>query len=103
MFASVWGVSYDEVITPSAERSLSGSPFSPNVTAGDLRNFIFSFMTNKAPGADNIRSCDLLRNFDNLGNLLLYVLNGIISSGIIAVGLQMPSSDHLIKEVREKA
>lgn len=99
-FASVWGESSDKFITPSyLERSLSGAAFLPNVTAQDLRTFVFSFKANKAPGVDNIRSWNLRKNFDTLVSLLLYVLNGIISSGIITVGVK---KFHFIKEVREK-
>lgn len=88
-FATVSGASQDDLITPiNLQYSSLSSAFLPTMTVEDLRIFLFSFKPNKAPGADNIRPCDLRRNFDVMSNILLYILNGIVNSGIIPIGLK---------------
>lgn len=88
-FASVSGVSHDEAISPiNLQLSCSASAFLPNMTMEDLRAIFFNFRPNKAPGSDSIRVGDIRRNFEVLGNVLLYILNGCISSGVIPVGFK---------------
>lgn len=73
----------DDAVPSNLDPSFKCSAHLPEMTMQDLRILISSFKLNKAPGADNIRLCDLRRNFDTLGNALLYIFNGIIKSEVI--------------------
>lgn len=65
------------------------SAFLPSLNEIDLHSMLFSFKASKSPGADGIRTCDLQRNFTQIKDVLLVMLNGFITSANIPDGLKV--------------
>lgn len=88
-FARTSGVIRDETKAQNTLRdSIIESAFLNPIDESQLHYLLFSLKPNKAPGKDGIRIIDLHRNFNTLKNVLLFLLNGILDSGIFPAELK---------------
>lgn len=91
IFASTSGIARDRKDTSTSSEHKLRSPssaFLPPLDLSILRSILFGIKRNKAPGIDGIRVGDLCRNFDAIKEVLLVMINGFLSSGIIPVDLK---------------
>uniref|UniRef100_L7LW06 Putative tick transposon n=1 Tax=Rhipicephalus pulchellus TaxID=72859 RepID=L7LW06_RHIPC len=69
--------------TCTLKQSVPASAYLPMLSKEDLRRIIFSFRPNKQPGIDGVAVSTLRRNFEALAEILLFILNGFLTSASI--------------------
>lgn len=97
-FATFSGVApNDNTFSTNYLESNVSSAFLPQMTELDLKTWLFSFKTNKAPGIDGISAEELQRNYNSIKHVLLHMLNGFILTGIIPDDLKIALVKPLFK------
>lgn len=69
-------------------RSVLDSAFLPLCTEEDIRYILFNFNRRKSPGLDGVSVDVLCKHFEQLKHVLLAILNNIISTQIVPIGLK---------------
>lgn len=96
-FSSAGQATHAHSESASRLQSISESAFLPFCTEDDLRCILFSFKTNKAAGIDGISVAVLCGHFERLKHVLLAIINNIVDTQTVPVGLK----NALVKPLHE--